>query len=86
MATFEVKGWSTSEFGNIQGKEKLPPNQPEEKGAGFVIRSKVGADHASDTETRRFCTGFIVYINSSLVYWFTKKQTSVESSTFGSEF
>ena len=51
-----------------------------------MIRSKVDAYHASDMVTRRSRTGFLVYINSSLVYWFTKKQTSVESSTFGSEF
>ena len=28
----------------------------------------------------------MVYINSALVYWFSKKQTSIESSNFGSEF
>ena len=44
------------------------------------------ADHASDTTSRRSRTGFLVRLNSSLVYWFSKKQTSVESSSFGSEF
>ena len=83
MAKFEVNDWSTSEFRNIQGKEELPPNQPEERGSGFVIRGKVDANHASDTVTGRSRTGFLVYVNSSLVYWFSKKQTSVESSTFG---
>ena len=28
----------------------------------------------------------LVYINSALVYWSSKKQTSIESSSFGSEF
>ena len=27
-----------------------------------------------------------MYLNSALVYWFSKKQSSVESSTFVSEF
>ena len=28
------------------------------------------------------CTGMLVYLNSALVYWSSKKQTSVESSSF----
>ena len=44
------------------------------------------ADHATDTTTRRSRSGFMIYINSALTYWFSKKQTSVESSSFGSEF
>ena len=31
-------------------------------------------------------TGFLIYLNCALVYWWSKKQTSVESSSFGSEF
>ena len=31
-------------------------------------------------------TGFLVYLNSALVYWSSKKQTSVELSSLGSEF
>ena len=59
---------------------------PEPRGQGFVMRAKVDADHASDTVTRRSRTGFLVYLNSAPIYWWSKKQTSVESSSFGSEF
>ena len=59
---------------------------PQSRGMGFVISALVDADHASDTVTRRSRTGFLVYLNSSLTYWFSKKQNSCESSTFGSEF
>ena len=31
-------------------------------------------------------TGFLVFLNCSLIYWTSKKQTSIESSSFGSEF
>ena len=86
-AGFERKDWSTSEFGHIDNlKEELPPNQPEPKGIGFVTTAKVDADHASDTTTRRSRTGFFVWVNGALVYWMAKKQTAVESSSFGSEF
>ena len=59
---------------------------PEPRGVGFTIRAKVDADHASDSVTRRSRTGFLVFLNSAPVYWHSKKQTSVESSSFGSEF
>lgn len=83
---YQVKDWTSSEFGHIQGQEELPANMPEPRGTGFVIRAKVDADHASDSVTRRSRTGFLVYINMGLVCWHSKKQTSVESSSFGSEF
>jgi hypothetical protein len=83
---FERKDWTSSEFGHISGKEELPPNMPEPRGNGFTINAKVDADHAADTTSRRSRTGFLVYLNCSLVYWMSKKQASVESSSFGSEF
>ena len=82
---FERKDWTSSEFGHVDGEECLPANMPQSRGMGFVMHSLVDADHASDSVTRRSRTGFLVYLNSSLLYWFSKKQNSVESSTFGSE-
>jgi hypothetical protein len=83
---FERRDWTSSEFGLIDGQEELPRNAPEPRGLGFTIRAKVDADHASDTVTRRSRTGYIVYLNCALVTWHSKKQASVESSSFGSEF
>ena len=83
---YEVKDWTASEFGHVQGKEQLPPNMPEPRGFGFIMRAKVDADHASDTVTRRSRTGFLIFLQGSPIYWHSRKQTSVESSTFGSEF
>ena len=83
---FLRRDWTTSEFGHLQGIEELPSNQPEPRGMGFTMRAKVDADHASDTTTRRSRTGFLVYLNCAPIYWMSKKQTSVESSSFGSEF
>ena len=59
---------------------------PEPRGLGFTMCAKVNADHASDTITRRSRTGFLVYLNSAPIYWWSKKQNSVESSSFGSKF
>lgn len=83
---FELRDWTTSEFGHIDGKELVPSNMPQPRGVGFVRRAKVDADHAADSVTRRSRTGFMVWLNCALIYWTSKKQTSVESSSFGSEF
>ena len=83
---FDIKDWASSEFGHLEGKEEMPPKQPEPRGIGFTIVAKVDADHASDSVSRRSRSGFFVWLNSALVHWHSKKQTSVETSSFGSEF
>ena len=40
-ASFELRDGMSSEFGHLQGKEELPPNMPEPRGMGFVVRAKV---------------------------------------------
>jgi hypothetical protein len=42
--------------------------------------------HASDLVTRRSTTGFLIYLFGAPVVWYSKRQNTVESSTFGSEF
>ena len=83
---FELRDWTSSEFGTVQGKEEVPSNMPEPRGLGFIMHAKVDADHASDTITRHSRTGFLVYLNCAPIYWWSKKQNSVESSSFGSKF
>jgi hypothetical protein len=86
-SAFEQKDWTSSEFGQIQGKEELPPSMPEpHDGQGFVICAKAKADHAADTVTRPLRTGFFVHLNCAPVCWLSKKETSCESSSFGLEF
>lgn len=50
------------------------------------MKAYVDADHAGNLLTRRSRTGFLVYLNMAPIYWLSKKQTSIETSTFGSEF
>ena len=85
-SAFERKDWTSSEFGHVDGVEEIPPNMPKPRGVGVIVSARVDADHAADTTTRRSRTGFLVYINSAPIYWMSKKQNSVESSSFGSEF
>ena len=59
---------------------------PEPRGQGFIMKAEVNANHASDTVTRRSKTGFLVYLNSTPIYWSSKKQASVKSRSFGSKY
>jgi hypothetical protein len=85
-SSFELRDWTSSEFGHLQGWEELPPNMPEPRGLGFTMSAKVNADHAVDTKIRRYRTGFLVYLNGAPIYWSSRKQASIESGSFGSEF
>jgi hypothetical protein len=53
------------------------------KTAGFGF--KVTTDHAHNVVTRRSVTGIILFINKTPVKWISKRQKTVESSTYGSE-
>jgi len=66
--------------------EDLPSNAPEPRGKSVQINCFVDADHAGDKITRRSQTGILIYLNQTPIIWFSKKQNTVESSTFGSEF
>ena len=46
----------------------------------------VDSDHAGDTVTRRSRTGVIIFVNKAPIIWYSKKQGSIETSSFGSEF
>jgi len=67
-------------------KEAIPENAPEPRGKEVDLRCFVDADHAGDTVTRRSRTGFFIFINMAPVIFYSKKQTTIESSVFGSEF
>ena len=75
-------------YANERGelKEEVPTNLPTSLGKGFVMRVFIDSDHAGDQVTRRLQTEFLVYLNNTLIYWTSKKQTTVKTSLFGSEF
>jgi hypothetical protein len=66
--------------------EELPPNMPEPKGNGVRIVCFVDANHAGNVVTRRSHTGILIFVQNAPIIWFSKKQNTVESASFGSEF
>jgi len=67
-------------------KEVVLPNAPEVRGRTVSTTCFVDADHAGCKVTRRSHTGIIIFVNKAPVLWYSKRQNTVESSTFGSEF
>lgn len=62
-------------------------NMPEPRGKGMTMRLNVDSNHAGHTKNWRPRIGFLVYLQCILtLYWISKKQTSVETSSFWSEF
>ena len=82
---FVRQDWSATVYGDSL-KGELPANMPESRGQGFIMSAYVDSDHAGDLATRRSRTGFLVFLNSALIFWMSKKQTGIETSSFGSEF
>ena len=65
--------------------ELIPHNAPEPLGKEVDINIFVDADHAWNCVTRRSHSGIIIYCNMSPISWYSKRQTTVETSTFSSE-
>ncbi len=81
--SFVQADWS--EF-YVDAKEAIPPNAPEPRGKAIVISCFVDADHAGNLVTRRSHTGILIFCNKAPILWFSKRQNTVETSTFGFEF
>lgn len=66
--------------------EEIPGNAPEARGRSVQMIVFVDADHAADLQTRKSRTGILLYLNRAPILWYSKRQNSIETSTFGSEF
>jgi hypothetical protein len=78
------KDWSLF-YPDIQG-EALPYDIPEPRGNAVQINLFCDAAHATDLQTRRSTTGYVFILNGTPIQWYSKRQNTIEGSTFGSEF
>ena len=58
---------------------------PEPRGNLVSTYAFVDANHAGNVVTRRSHTGIIIYVQNAPIIWFSKRQNTVETATFGSE-
>ena len=73
-----------SVYGNI--KEAIDPLDPAPRGKQVRTTSFVDANLYHCKLTGRAATGILHVINQTPVDWYSKRQTTVETATYGSEF
>ena len=61
-------------------------DMPEARGNEVGIHCVVDASNAADKVTRKSQTSISIFMNKGPIIIYSKKQNSVEMSTFGSEF
>jgi hypothetical protein len=59
---------------------------PEPLGRPVTISCFVDANHAGNVVTRWLHSGVLIFLMNEPIIWFSKRQNTVESSSFGSEF
>ena len=67
-------------------KEQVPIDMPPPSGRAVPSHCFVDADHASNTMTRGSQSGILIFLNRAPIVWYSKRQNTVETSTFGSEY
>ena len=76
--------WSQTIYGT--GHEELPPNMPPPKGNPVRTTTYADANLMHDLLTGHSMSGIIHLVNQTPIQWFSKKQSTVETATYGSEF
>ena len=52
----------------------------------MILKAFVDLDHVGDQLMRQSRTGYLLYMMTATIQWYSKKQGSIESSMFGPEF
>jgi Reverse transcriptase (RNA-dependent DNA polymerase) len=76
--------WMYSVYGNVC--EPIPHDMPKSLGNKVVTITYVDANLYHCMITGRSVTGILHMINGTPIEWFSKKQDTVETATYGSEF
>jgi hypothetical protein len=76
--------WLKSVYGNV--KETLPKNCPEPRGKNICTTTCKDANLYHDMCAGRAATGVLHFINKMPINWYSRKQSTVKTATYGSEF
>ena len=76
--------WEQSVYGNIE--EVLPHDAPKPLGKYVQITQYVDANLYHCMLTGRSVTDIVTLVNKTPIVWYSKKQNTVETATYGSEF
>ena len=76
--------WARSVYGDV--KESTPHNAPKPLGKRVVLTCYKDANLYHDLTSGKAVSAVLHFINQTPVDWFAKKQPTVETATYGSEF
>ena len=76
--------WAKTIYGNV--KETIPEDAPRPLGPPVVMTTYVDANLCHDLTTGRAVTGILHLLNQTPTDFYTKKQATVETATYGSEY
>ena len=67
-------------------KKAIPPNMHKPCGNSVSTHFFVDANYAGNNATCRAQTGILIFVNKAPIIAFSKRQNTLETSTFDSEF
>jgi hypothetical protein len=76
--------WDASVYGDVE--EELPCKAPPPLGKQVILTHYVNANLYHNVLTGRSVTGILHLINGTPIDWYSKKQATVETATYVSEF
>ena len=76
--------WSKSVYGELE--ELKPEDAPEPLGQNVIMSHYVDANLMHDVVSGKSVTGILHLVNKTPLDWYSKKQATVETATYGSEF
>ena len=76
--------WTYSVYGDVH--EILPDDMPEPLGESVTTTTTMDANLNHCLATGKSLTGCLHFVNKTPVDWYSKKQATVETATYGSEF
>jgi len=76
--------WAYTVYGNVE--EIVPDDIPEPLGKHVTMSHWLDANLLHCKMTGRSVTGILDFVNQTPIDWFSKKQATVETATYGSEF
>ena len=80
----EQHDWMYSVYGDV--KELIPHDAPEPLGKSVMTTTYEDANLYHDLTTGRAVTGILHLLNGTPIDWFSKRQDTVETATYGAEF
>ena len=80
----QIFDWEYLVYGEV--KELVPTDAPKPLSKLVVLTHYVDANLYHDMITGRSVTGVLHFLNKTPLEWYAKKQATVETATYGSEF